>query len=544
MTELLFPATPQHYDGTDRRRGAAQYLEAAREHEGKGRLLEAMQYCTTAIEVADEATDARVLAEALRRLGSLRRRRHEAKEAAELCTRSYEIALRIPDALLAAEALNGLALIYFAIGEWDGARRELNRALELGAEYPGLRGHIEQNLGIMANAEGDLETARKHYEHSLELFEATSDKRSQAMAYNNLGMLNADYEEWEEADRCFVTSLEIADSVGDIKNRGHALLNRTEVLLARGEHEEARRSAEAALQIFDDMGARDLKSEAYKFLGIVYRETGRTMLAEERLKAALELSTEVGATLSQAEASREMAILYQQMGRNQDTLKLLTTSHRLFGRLNARRDLVDVAAKTDQLERIYLDIVKEWGASIETSDSYTHGHSERVAQYALQVALSLGFDESELTALRVGAYLHDLGKVRVPHEILNKAGKLTNEEFATMKMHPLYGIEMLASVDFPWDIKPIIRSHHEKLDGTGYPDRLRGDEIALAAQIVCVADVYDALTTTRSYRAAMSSEKAIAIILENPGHYRAEVLSAFLDAFATPAGPRREVRAA
>jgi putative nucleotidyltransferase with HDIG domain len=528
MTEILFPQT-QRLDGPDRRRGATHFLEEAREQEKNGRMLEAMQACTMAIELANEVTEPRILAEALRRLGSLRRRRHEAKEAAELCARSYEVAMSIPDSLLAAEALNGLALIYFALGDWDDARRELKRALELGAEYPGLRGSIEQNLGIMANAEGDLEAALEHYERSLELFKATSDKRSQAMAYNNLGMLNADHERWAEADECFRTSLEIADSVGDVKNRGHALLNRSEVLLARGEHEEARRSAEAALQIFDDMGARDLKSEAYKFIGMVYRDTGKTVLAEERLKASLELSIEVGATLSQAETTREMAILYRQMGRNQETLKLLTSSHRLFGRLNARRDLVDVASKTVQLEQIYLDIVKQWGASLESSDTYTHGHSERVANYSLMVAQALGLDQSELTAIRVGAYLHDLGKVRVPHEILNKPGKLTNEEFATMKMHPVFGIEMLASVDFPWDIKPIIRSHHEKLDGSGYPDRLRGDEIALSANIVCIADVFDALTTTRSYRSAMDTAKAVGIMLENPEHWRAEVVQSFME---------------
>lgn len=527
MSEHSLKIVELHRDG-DRRRGAADFLAEARDCEKKGRLLESMKACAMAIQMADEATEARILAEALRRMGGLRRRRQESKEAAELCRRSFELATKIGDDQLAAEALNGLALVHFACGEWDEARRELERALVLGAAFDGLRGHIEQNLGIMANAEGDLEGAQKHYERSLAHFTATDDQRALGIAYNNLGMLNADRERWTEADTCFSTSLEIAESAGDIMNRGHVLLNRTEVFIARGEYENARNSAEEALHIFDDLGARDLKSQAYKFLGVVYRDTGRMMLAESRLRTAIDLSTESGNALFQAESSREMAVLYQQMGRNQETLKLLTSAHRLFGRLNARRDLVDVSAKTDHLERIYLDIVKQWGASIESSDSYTHGHSERVAEYALQIATALGLEEGELTALRVGAYLHDLGKVRVPHEILNKPGKLTNEEFATMKMHPVFGIEMLTSVDFPWDIKPIIRSHHEKLDGSGYPDRLRGDEIALSAQIVCIADVFDALTTTRSYRSAMDTAKAVGIMLENPGHWRAEVLESFL----------------
>ena len=542
MRQFAVVENRQSWDGPERRRGAADFLADAKQSEMKGRVLDAIQACTSAIELADPALEGEVLAEALRRLASLRRRRHESAEAIKLCQRSYDVATAIGSTRLAAEAKNGLALIHLALGEWDEARRALQDALSLGAHAEDLRAHIEQNLGIMANAEGDLEAARGHYERSLALFKSISDGRGQVVAYNNLGMLNADHENWMEADACFRTSLEIADTIGDVQHRAHALLNRTEVYIARADYENARKCAEEALQIFDDMGQRDFKSAAYKFLGIIYRETGRPILAESRMRTALEMSTEVGATLIQAETSREMAILYQQMGRNQETLKLLTNAHRLFGRLNARRDLIDVTSKTAHLEGIYLEIVKEWGASIESSDTYTHGHSERVAEYAVRIATELGLENAELTTVRVGAYLHDLGKVRVPHEVLNKPGKLTPEEFDLMKLHPVHGIEMLAAIEFPWDIKPIIRSHHEKLDGSGYPDKLRGDEIPLYAQIIGIVDVFDALTTTRSYRAALSHEQAVGIMLENPGHYRPEVFAAFMDVLGAPAAASQKPR--
>ena len=167
---------------------------------------------------------------------------------------------------------------------------------------------------------------------------------------------------------------------------------------------------------------------------------------------------------------------------------------------------------TVDLERIYLDLVATWGRSIESADGYTHGHCERVAQYATTMAQRLGLNDSMVTAVRVGAYLHDVGKVRVPHEILNKPGRLTPAEREIMEQHTVYGIELLASIEFPWPVKPIIRSHHEKQDGSGYPDRLRGDEVPLTAQIIGIVDMYDALTTTRSYRAAMSHEAALAEI--------------------------------
>jgi putative nucleotidyltransferase with HDIG domain len=216
------------------------------------------------------------------------------------------------------------------------------------------------------------------------------------------------------------------------------------------------------------------------------------------------------------------------MGRNQETLKLLNAAHRLFGRLNARRDLVDVAAKTAHLEGIYLEVVRQWGSSIESSDTYTFGHSSRDAEYAVAVARAFGLSEADLTAVRVGAYLHDVGKIRVPHEILNKPDRLTAEEFEIIKQHPVYGVELLASVDFPWDVKPIVRSHHEKIDGGGYPDGLRGDEIPLGAQIIGIADVYDALTTARSYRAALPREAALAELRRCRHWWWPEVYDAFM----------------
>jgi len=151
------------------------------------------------------------------------------------------------------------------------------------------------------------------------------------------------------------------------------------------------------------------------------------------------------------------------------------------------------------------------------------------------VAQALGLDETEITTIRLGAYLHDVGKVKVPHEILNKPGRLTNEEFDIIKMHPVWGMELLAQVEFPWDLKPIIRWHHEKYDGSGYPDRLMGDEIPLSAQIVGIADVYDALTTTRSYRGAMSAEQAVSEITRCRASWSPGVYQAFMRAVGQPA---------
>ncbi len=491
-------------------------------------MAEAVQSYGEAIKAAERDGERHILAESLRRLGVVHRYRDEPARARELCERSYQMASDIGDAVLAAEALNALANFDFESGAMDAAREKFYRALDLGGDSAELRGRTEQNLGVLANTQGALAEAQMHYRQSLLAFESIGDDRGCAIAYHNLGMVSADRELWDDADGYFRRSFEIAERIGDIHLQGLGLLNHSEVHIARQRYDQARQNAETALGIFDQLGSKLDKADAYKVIGRVYRETGRHALAESRLRSAIELAVSTGSILTEAEADREMALLYQSMGRNQESLRLLNAAHRLFGRLNARVDLVDVSTKVHRLQETYFAVVRDWGQSIESSDSYTYGHCERVAGYAVAVARELGLGEEEQTTIRLGAYLHDLGKVRVPHEILNKTGTLTPEEYRVIQMHPVWGLELLATVEFPWDIKPIIRWHHERYDGTGYPDRLRGDEIPISAQIICIVDVFDALTTTRSYRPALSPREALLKMEECRGWWRPDVYQAFL----------------
>jgi putative nucleotidyltransferase with HDIG domain len=186
-------------------------------------------------------------------------------------------------------------------------------------------------------------------------------------------------------------------------------------------------------------------------------------------------------------------------------------------------------------DEAYLALVGSLGQVIESCDRYTFGHCERVAAYAMAVAHSLGLSGEELTTVRIGAYLHDLGKVAVPSEILNKQGELTHEEIEIIRTHPVRGVELLAAIEFPWDIRPIIRWHHERYDGSGYPDGLSGDAIPVTAQIVGIADAYDALTTTRSYRQAVPAQDALAEMREDRRLWQPDVYRAFMTVFTVVA---------
>jgi putative nucleotidyltransferase with HDIG domain len=515
----------------------ATVLQQARERERAGCLPEAIERYEAAIAAADRCGEQTVLAEALRRLAVVRHHRGEADEGRELCLRSYGVALHSDDDVLAAEALNTLGGLDLTTGSLEEAQETFLRALELGGASQALCARVEQNLGIVANIQGDLNEAVARYERSLDAYRNAGDEHGCAIAYHNLGMVSADRGRLDAADCYFQESRAFAERVGDVHLWALCLVNHAEVHVARQRFEDARQNAEAALALFDQLGVRAAKADAYRVIGMVYRETGRPILAESRLRTAIDLARAAGSVLGEAEASRELALLHQVMGRNQEALRLLNVAYRLFRRLDARVDLVHVGGKVAELEGSYLALVREWGQSIESSDNYTYGHCERVARNAVAMARALGLDEHAETTILLGAYLHDLGQVQVPHEILTKSSPLTRVELELLQMHPLWGIDLLANVDFPWDLKPIIRSHHERYDGTGYPDRLQGDEVPLGAQIVGILDVFDALTTTRAYQAALPVEQAIGEVTRRRAWWSDRVFEAFLKVVAVNAGP-------
>jgi putative nucleotidyltransferase with HDIG domain len=522
-------------------RSAADHLIAARDRERAGCVTESVEHYRSAIVAAERECQRTVLSEALRRLAVLQHKRDEIAEARALCDRSRSVARDAENDLLEAEALNTLGGMLLREGDLAGAAETFRAALALGGASIELRARTAQNLGIIANIRGDLEGAMDSYTQSLESYRAANDQHGCALAYHNLGMVSAHQGQYEAADGYFKESLSIAERAGDVHLQGLCLLNHADVEASRQHFEDARHKAESALVIFDQIGAPGHKSAAYRVIGVVYRETGKLALAESRLRSAISLAENAGIVLHEAEATRDLAVVYQAMGRNQEALLLLNRSHSLFRRLDARRDLVNVAGKVEALEGTFLTLVREWGQSIESSDSYTFGHCSRVADNAVAVAEAMGLDALEVTTIRLGAYLHDLGKVKVPHEILNKPGPLTRDEFEVIQMHPVWGMEMLDGIEFPWDLKPIIRWHHEKADGTGYPDRLRGDEIPLSAQVVGIVDVYDALTTSRAYRAAMTHEAAMAQIEKSRAAWSDKVYDAFIRAMAVPVAPMAAV---
>src|SRR2546423_9278874 len=188
-----------------------------------------------------------------------------------------------------------------------------------------------------------------------------------------------------------------------------------------------------------------------------------------------------------------------------------------------------VRSRVESLAAAHRQTVEALAVAINARDEVTHEHVLRVQTYAAGVARLLGCTESDVEALKAGALLHDIGKIAVPDYILHKPGKLTAEEFNRMKLHTVVGAQILSRVEFPFPVVPVVRHHHERWDGRGYPDGLRGEEIPLTARILSVVDCFDAVREDRPYRRAMTREQAINYILEESGKtYDPQVVATFL----------------
>jgi diguanylate cyclase (GGDEF)-like protein/putative nucleotidyltransferase with HDIG domain len=186
-------------------------------------------------------------------------------------------------------------------------------------------------------------------------------------------------------------------------------------------------------------------------------------------------------------------------------------SYRLYlGRLEAEKKQVEIEKRhVEDVASLHLRTIEALALAIEAKDHTTHKHLQRVRVYAVEIAKELGLSEEETEALRAAALLHDIGKLAVPEQIINKPGWLTPEEFEKMKIHPVVGAEILERVAFPYPVAPIVRSHHERWDGTGYPDGLIGEQIPIGARVLAAVDCLDALASHRQYRNALPLDAAM-----------------------------------
>ena len=212
-------------------------------------------------------------------------------------------------------------------------------------------------------------------------------------------------------------------------------------------------------------------------------------------------------------------------------LLLIESGIKAISQMNLIRKInLELKDTYDKLEKAYLESIETLRYTVEAKDTYTRGHSDRVSAYSVLLGEKLGLSEKELNDLKIGGLFHDIGKIGVPDSILLKDSKLTDDEYSEIKNHPAIGAHILSNATIFSDIIPIVKHHHERFDGLGYPGKLKGEEIPYLARITAVADAFDAMTSKRTYRNSLPLDIVKAEIEKCKGtQFDPECADAFLD---------------
>jgi len=224
---------------------------------------------------------------------------------------------------------------------------------------------------------------------------------------------------------------------------------------------------------------------------------------------------------------------------NIDKIPYREKKGKITGIISIAKDITEQKISEQKLQKTFQRLKKTMDATIETvskivevKDPYTAGHQQRVSQLAIAIAKELNLPQDKIEAIRIASLIHDIGKIGLPTEILSKPTTLTELEFSLIKGHPQIGYDILKGIDFSYPVAQIVLQHHERLNGSGYPNNLKSDEILLEAKIICVADVMEAMSSHRPYRPALGIEKAMEEISKNKGiYYQLEVVDVCLKLF-------------
>jgi len=507
-------------------------IQQAHAAQSEGRFDNARALFESALYRLRRAQDGSLAAALLRWIGETFGGETNLDAAFDCLEASIAVASLVGDSAELGHTINSLAELHNERGDLEKSEMLFldARSHAVAAGDTRLAAATAQSLALIAQMRGDPEKTLRYLRTSLGEFRTLGAPKDVLMTLNNIGKLCVDGERWEDAGRAFEEAVQIAEAIGETSVRIMLEVNSAELEILRGDFKAARAAADAAQVLSAKTSDRHGTGEIEKLFGAIAREAGQFAAAEEHLDRAQKVASARGDLLLIAETAREHAELCRKQGRHRDALMHLNRGERAFAQLRGGHPPVaDVERRHSRLERAFLETVRHWSGSIESKDRYTKGHCERVADLACALALRDGATTGDLFWIRVGAIVHDVGKLIVPSELLNKPGRLAPDEWELIKRHTTAGVEMLSDMDFPGDVIPMVRSHHERWDGQGYPDALVGEAIPRGARILCIADVYDALTTRRSYKASLTHDAAMEIMRADIGRQFDPALFALFD---------------
>ena len=380
--------------------------------------------------------------------------------------------------------------------------------------------------------------ALEAFERSLQGYTALGRRDEAAQVLNNIGLAYTDLGEPDRAQQAYTEASRAFGEEHDHTNELNVALNQVQLCIATGRFDEARDRAEPLLARSGEV-APSWRGEIFRHAGVIAREAWDYVKAAEYLGRAGECAEEAEDLLLKADVAEQLAELYWTQKRHRDMLLHLNKSHALYSRLKAHHRVEQVERRNAALG--FPEMAHYWGDSIESKDHYTQGHCERVAFFACVLADTAGMDSRLLFRSQARRPAPRHWQDHRSDRSTQQGGEAVVRGVGDNEAPPRgeFSLSLVSDIDFPGDVRAIIRNHHERWDGTGYPDGLAGEEIPFAARILCVADVYDALTTARSYRDSMSHTRAAHLMRASKGQFDPRLLEMFLDWATTEDIPAR-----
>ncbi len=509
------------------------HLEKGKAYSSQGLLDEAIDEYQKTLEFCRDPSQLKTRSETFAQIGQLLAKQGDHDRALGYLQRAIGSYRRLDDKIGICKALRNIGVVYVELGDFEEAEVTYHNAIDLANKTDDriLYADLVNNLGTIMNMKGNRNEAVRYYLESLEIYKSHDEIRKAAYIENNLAISFADQGMNQEAFDYFRRAYDVATTIKDASLTLIVDINLADLHLKKGALSEAKQHCRKAEQYLRDAKLKNGHLvETKKLAGKIAFQEEQYDSALKQFNEALETSAEIGTQFLEAEVLLERGKLYAAMEQHFDALNDLESSYRMYSDLQVEGKREQTEQVIDSIEHLYLDIFDTMGREVDLKDKYTKGHSDRVSSLALLLAREVGMRGSQLKTIVAAALLHDIGKTQIDDSILKKAGKLTDDEYRTIKKHPELGVQMLRDKDFPWDIRPLILHHHERIDGSGYPHNMMGEDIPLGARIICIADVFDALTSDRVYRTAYSTEKALAIMQEESGiAFDSVLLSRFVE---------------
>lgn len=485
-----------------------------------GKHEEAISEYQKILKFCNEYRHLSVKSETFMQIGQLLAKQGDHDRALGYLQRAMGAYRRLEDTVGICKALRNLGVIYVELGEFEEAELNYRDAIKLANETGNriLHADLINNLGTIMDMKGNWQKALELYRKSLTTYKVENEIRKSAYTMNNLAITLTEQGMNDEAFDYFQKAYEIAGNIKDASLILIVDINLADLYLKKELLPEARKHCQKAEQYLRKAEIVNCNLvETKKIAGKLARHDNDYKGARKYFNEALKLSRQIGAPYLEAEVLMERGILFRIAEESFDALADLESSYHLFNKLKVDGKRLQTEKVINSIEELYLEIFNSMARKVDLKDKYTKGHSDRVASLALLLSKELGLQTNMLKTIAAASLLHDIGKIKIEDSILKKEGKLTDEEFHKIKKHPELGVDFLKGKEFPWRIKPLIMHHHEKLDGRGYPLGLKGEEIPLGARIICIADVFDALTSDRVYRLAYDTKKALKIMNDESG---------------------------